>query len=75
MFGAYGVTASQKKGFDMGASVVKVLGNESKNRFQSRKARGILGYERSKFLPFGCGKWLVWDKNSGEAPRKVSILG
>ena len=57
MFGAYGVTASQKKGFDMGASAVKVLGNESKNRFQGRKARGILGYERSKFLPFGCERW------------------
>ena len=59
----------------MGVQVLKTLANESENRFQGRKARGILGYERSKFLPFGCGKWSDWDKNSGEAPRKVSILG
>jgi hypothetical protein len=50
----------------MGASAEKVLGNESKNRFQGRKARGILGYERSKFLPFGCEIWLKWGKKSGQ---------
>ena len=54
MIGADGVTALQKEGSDMGVQVLKVLANESENRFQGRKARGILGYERSKFLPFGC---------------------
>ena len=46
----------------MGASADKVLGKESKNRFQGRKARGILGYERSKFLPFGCERWVLREK-------------
>ena len=49
----------------MGASAMKVLGNESKNRFQGRKARGILGYERSKFLPFGCENRSKWGENLG----------
>ena len=51
----------------MGASADKVLGKESKNRFQGRKARGILGYERSKFLPFGCERWWNWGENLGRS--------
>ena len=58
----------------MGASAMKVLGNESKNRFQGRKARGILGYERSKFLPFGCGKWSNWGENLGKSTEKSRII-
>ena len=44
------------------AGVFLALADRAKNRFQGRKARGILGYERSKFLPFGCGKWLIFEK-------------
>ena len=38
----------------------------AKNRFQGRKARGILGYERSKFLPFGCEIRALRGKNEGK---------
>ena len=55
------------------AGVNMPLADRAKNRFQGRKARGILGCERSKFLPFGCGRWLKFGKNLGLALEKVLI--
>ena len=58
-------------------SVNKPLADRAKNRFQGRKARGILGYERSKFLPFGCGRWLIFGKKSVKIEKKnyVDMIG
>ncbi len=66
MIGAYGVTALQKKGFAGVAGANIGLADRAKNRFQGRKARGILGYERSKFLPFGCERWVLREKFKGK---------